>query len=242
MGCKLSLLLTLVGYLAVAPVRAQTTDSDGADDTGDTEVPAPVVANPPATETAATPVKSQSESAETLSRRVDELLDRFPGDPSLDELKQAALRFADADRHSARHWKTAPNRAALLPALKFTFDHDMERDETLDRYQDRPDRWGADTDRDFGFQLSAQWKLDELVFNSDEIRVWSALADRAARRQAVLTMLIGYFFERRKLQLTLLLNPPQTLNEMAEIKIRIAELEAALDALTGGYFSKKRGL
>ncbi len=183
----------------------------------------------------ARPVLSQDKG---FDRQIDKVLKSLPQEPSLDALKRAALRFSDADINSAKSWKTAPNRAALLPDLKFVFDHDLERDEALDRYQDKPDRWGADTDRDLGFQVSAQWKLDELVFNPDEVRVWNALADRASRREAVLTLLIGIYFERRRLQLKALLSPPTNVAEMAEQTLRIAELTASIDAMTGGHLSK----
>jgi hypothetical protein len=49
--------------------------------------------------------------------------------------------------------------------------------------------------------------------------------------------LVGYYFERRKLQLKELLSPPEDIEEMAELKLRIAELTASIDALTGGCLS-----
>ena len=185
---------------------------------------------------------------ETPMQRIDAALRRFDSEPSLEALKQAALRYADADRDGARRWLRATNAAAALPLAKLVFDHDMGRDENLDRYQDEPDRWGAGTARKMGFQVSLQWRLDELVFNPDEVRVWGALADRAERREAVLTVLVGYYFERRRLQVKELLDPPAELAEAAELKLRIAELTASIDAMTGGLLSlalsdsaKKRG-
>jgi hypothetical protein len=180
---------------------------------------------------------AQAAQRKRLGDRIEKALQKFAFEPSLAELQKAALSYQDTDPETAKRWRKAPNRAALLPTLKFVFDRDLERDESLDRYQDEPDRWGADTDHDLGFQVSAQWELDELVFNSDEVRVWGALADRASRREALLTMLVGYYFERRKLQLKELLSPPEDIEEMAELKLRIAELTASIDALTGGCLS-----
>jgi len=170
--------------------------------------------------------------------RIRRALARLSHEPSLDELKRAALSYLDADPKTARRWRKSPNRAALLPTVKFTYDHDFERDEALDRYQDDPDRWGADTDRDIGFQVSAQWELDELVFNSDEVRVWGALADRAARRESVLTVLVGYYFERRRLQLKQRLAPPTAIEAQWELSLRITELTASIDSLTGGALTR----
>lgn len=171
-------------------------------------------------------------------RRIDAALASFSDEPSLPDLATAALGLADADTESASHWMAAPNLAAILPKIRFVGDYDEGRDEALDRYQDEPDRWGADTDRGLGFQLSAEWQLGELVFNSDEVRVWDALADRAERREALLRLLVSQYYERRRLQVRLLLAPPAGLVERAEARLRIDELTAGIDALTGGLLSR----
>ncbi len=159
-------------------------------------------------------------------------------EPTLQELKRAALRRADADLKSSRGWMRSTNWSAVLPVLKVTVEHDMERDESLDRYQDEPDRWGADTDKDLGFQVSAQWNLPELIFNPDEVRVYSALANRAARREALLTVLVGYYYERLRLKLLQKVAPETIPAKALERKVRIQELAALIDALTGGLLSR----
>ena len=169
-----------------------------------------------------------------LKKKMDEALSKLAHEPSLHKLKQAALKLADADVKSVEGWMRSTNLAAILPVMKFTAKHDFERDESLDRYQDEPDRWGADTDRDLGFQVSAQWTLGELVFNPDEVRVYRALANRAARREAVVTLLIGYYFERRRLIIEDYILPINDKRKAIEHKIRIQELTASIDALTGG--------
>jgi hypothetical protein len=160
-------------------------------------------------------------------------------EPTLQELERAALRVADADAAETRRWHRTPRLSAMLPTLKLTSDYDIGRDEALDRYQDEPDRWGADTDRAMGFQASCQWHLNELVFNADEVKVYNALADRAARREGILNLLIGYYFERRRLQLEGLLLPPGDIGEALDREMRIRQLTASIDALTGGLLSSK---
>ena len=169
---------------------------------------------------------------------IKEATARLAGEPRLERLKSAALRLADADVEGARGWMRATNWAAVLPVVKFTAEHDMERDESLDRYQDEPDRWGADTDRDLGLQVSAQWNLGEIVLNPDEVRVYGALANRAARREALLSVLVSYYFERRKLQLTELVSPATDSMKALDIRMRIEELTSLIDALTGGLLSR----
>ncbi|MBW2276193.1 MAG: hypothetical protein JRF63_01805 [Deltaproteobacteria bacterium] len=170
--------------------------------------------------------------------RIERALSSLAGEPSLRELERAALRLADADAEGADGWMGSANWSAVLPVVKVVAEHDLERDESLDRYQDEPDRWGADTDRDLGFQVSAQWNLPELVFNPDEVRIYGALANRATRREALLTTLVGYYFERRRQQLAELLEPAPDLARELERRMRIEELTAVIDALTGGLLTR----
>jgi hypothetical protein len=85
---------------------------------------------------------------------------------------------------------------------------------------------------------SAEWKLAELVFDPDEVRVYDLLGDRAVRREALLTLLVGAYFERRQLMLTELLLPAATPDEAIARRMRIDELSAVIDALTGGLLSR----
>lgn len=178
-------------------------------------------------------------AAAAADDRIEQALKRLEHEPSLRELERAALRRADADVAGADGWMDATNWSAVLPVVKLTAEHDLERDESLDRYQDDPDRWGADTDRAYGIDISLQWKLDELVFNPDELKVYDALADRALRRESLLSVLVGYYYERRRLQLETMLVPPADVREALDRRMRINELTAAIDALTGGRLSSK---
>jgi hypothetical protein len=188
-------------------------------------------------EETAEPAADRTRGADARAR-IDRALESLAHEPSLRELERAALRLADADVEGADGWMGSANWSAVLPVVKLVAEHDLERDESLDRYQDEPDRWGADTDRDLGFQISAQWDLPELVFNPDEVRIYGALANRATRREALLTTLVGYYYERRRLQLAELLDPAPDLARELDRRLRIEELTAVIDALTGGALTR----
>lgn len=205
-------------FSAPAPIQAQESDSQDAR----------------LEQRAAEPPPSSEEAAQAVALALAEL----DGEPSLEELEQAALKIARADPLSVEGWIEATRRSAWLPVLKLSADHKRGRDESLDRDQVGPDEWGADTDRGFGVGVSVQWNLSELVFNADEIRVHKALEDRAQRREAILTTLINTWFERRRLQLELKLKPPADPLEYARLRLAVQSLGATIDALTGGLLSR----
>jgi hypothetical protein len=177
--------------------------------------------------------------AVSFNRQIDRALAALSHEPSLAALKAAALQHADLGRTETDGWKRAANLQALLPILKVTADLGVGRDEALDRYQDKPDRWGADTDQGYGVGLQAQWKLGALVFNADELKVYDMLSDRAVRREALLSTLVSLYFERRRLQLTAMLAPPEGASEIVSNRMRLGELTATIDALTGGLLSRR---
>lgn len=168
---------------------------------------------------------------------IERALARLDGEPSLAELQRAALRVADADPESVRKWRRAPNLSHVLPRFRATTNYNIERDESLIRYQEKPDRWGATSDHDLRLQFWAQWELSRLVFNPDEVRVHGALANRAQRRENLLATLVGYYYERRRLQLEEIIDPPSEMADIIELRMRIDELTAMIDALTGGLLS-----
>ena len=47
------------------------------------------------------------------------------------------------------------------------------------------------------------------------------------------------YFERRRLQIEIMASPPNDLKVSLEKELRLQELTADIDALTGGYFSKQ---
>jgi hypothetical protein len=174
-----------------------------------------------------------------LKRKIDEAARALSKEPSLAELRQAALRQADADKAPTDRWKRGVRLSSILPTLKVGADSGQSRDESLDRYQDDPDRWGADTERGFGADVSVQWKLDRLIFNTDELKVYDTLADRAVRRENLSTLLINVYFERKRLLLEEMLLPPEDVGDALERQMRIEELTETIDALTGGLLSQK---
>jgi hypothetical protein len=58
-------------------------------------------------------------------------------------------------------------------------------------------------------------------------------------RDDVLNEVTRIYFERRRLQVEMLLSPPERVEDKIEKELRLQELTASIDALTGGFFSEK---
>ena len=161
----------------------------------------------------------------------EEILKRLSlSEPSIAQVQEAALRYAEVV-HPERI-KTLRRNArlkALLPDISVDYDKTINYDSGSDRYYIGPRDWG----------LSLSWDVGELIF-SEQIR----LIDSNARLQVqlrddILDEVTRLYYERRRLQVELILNPPQTPEEKLSKRLRLEELTANIDGLTGGYLSRQ---
>ena len=185
------------------------------------------------------PQEDRLENQPDEKQLLENILRKLEAEPPLETLLHAALIQADADVERARSWHRRVRLSPILPTVKLSVGYDLEHDENLDRTQTEPDQWGADTDQDLELQATVQWDFSKLVYHPEELKVQTALARRADRREALLTLLIGYWFERRQIQILLAVRPPEELETRIQQTLRLKELTACIDALTGGRLTRK---
>jgi hypothetical protein len=87
--------------------------------------------------------------------------------------------------------------------------------------------------------IQGTWDLDELIYNPVEPRVAREQVRLINMRDRVVDEVTRRFYERRRLQIDMELSPPTDLNDRVRKELRIQELTADMDALTGGWFSEK---
>jgi len=112
---------------------------------------------------------------------------------------------------------------------------DIDRGGTND-----PDRFIAgpkDLSEDRYATLS--WDVGDLIYNSDQTSIDTRSKLMVELRNDVLNEVTHLYFERRRLQIETLMVPMKDLPLNLEREIRLQELTAGIDALTGGYLSSK---
>ena len=170
---------------------------------------------------------------------VGELLAPFAGEPSVRELQRAAARHAEVHPELVRSWQRRIRTAAIAPNFKVSIGRggtDLHSTIALDG----SDRLTIGNNDIWRFDGSASWALDRLVFDHEELRLSREAQRLAARREQLLTEVAQLYFERRRLQVALLLEPPRSPREAADTALDIDELTAVLDGLTDGAMSRPR--
>jgi hypothetical protein len=188
----------------------------------------------------------------------EEVLSRFDEEPTVLEVQEVATAYAHISQDTMDGWSTRANLQALMPRVRV-----RTRWQTFDDVQDDFDQsFEADADgnlvladvdqdnrieddEDFRLELWGDWDLRELVFNPDLLRVSNEVSDLVELREDILTTVTSLYYERRRSQAQLILDPPADPVERLRRELEIQELTAGIDALTGGWFSaelSRRGL
>ncbi len=167
---------------------------------------------------------------------VEEVLAQFANEPGVGKVQAMAMSYTKTNPELIEGWLKASKAAFGLPAVTLDYDKDLDdyntwnyvdldgdgkvEAEEFQLYNSR-----ADDDDSFGVRLA--WRLDKIVMSSERIRVINESQEDVTR----------IYFDRRRLQVEQLLSPPADLRTKLKNELRLQELTANIDALTGGRFS-----
>lgn len=172
--------------------------------------------------------------------RVQDTLEALKLEPSIQQTQAAALQFFNIDPDTVSGMRTRAALKALLPVVEGSVrvnDSTVDSD-TIDRqnFDDTiPALVGATGADVFEYGVSARWNLPQLVFNSEVLDVSSL----AVLQEGVLKEVTRLYYTRRRLQVDLALNPAEDAATRLSKELRIEELTATLDAMTGNLFSRQ---
>jgi hypothetical protein len=160
-------------------------------------------------------------------------------EPSVQELHRAVIHYTNLKNSKTKRWQIASRISSLLPNLSFGKDFsqtnnvDIDRGSTTDRDQFifGPD----DIDRDWSFDVG--WDLGDLIWSSNQTSIDSREKLMVELRNDVVAEATRIYYERRRLQMDLLLNPSSDPQDHYERLLRIEELTSLLDGMSGGFFS-----
>lgn len=176
-----------------------------------------------------------------------DLLDLFSREPTVRDVQQAAIRYNDVGNGKIKRWHAASRLKALVPDVSFnkyisnhnTIDLDRRGTNEPDFYILGPDATSISNSLNFG------WDLKDLVWSTDQTSIDSREKLMVELREDIVGEITRLYFERRRLLMEFFLNRPSEHKEYLESLLRIEELTAYLDGLTGGYLTKelvKRGI
>ncbi len=175
--------------------------------------------------------------------------DPMAPDPPLAELRRRALERAGLDVARGRALRRGLARRAFWPELSLRlaadFERDVERDSDqsfvsgatrrlLDRRHDRSDGYSATIELD--------WDLGGVAYPQESVDLSRELRQVVSLRDDVADEINQLYFERQGIRERLLGGEALPEDEERRLRLRAAELEAGLDAWTGGWLSRWRAV
>lgn len=161
-------------------------------------------------------------------------------EPTIQEVQRAALRFYNAEPETVDSLRTRATIKSLLPDVSASYrsgnngvfinQFDYLNGAPTQNYQVGRDFSQGDV---YEWQVSGSWSLSRLVFNPEVLDVSSM----AAIQEGVLKEITRLYYTRRRLQVDLIFSNPQDPAVRMSKQIRIDQMTATIDALTGNLLS-----
>jgi hypothetical protein len=214
---------------------------------------------------------------------VKTVLGQFSQEPSVQELQEVAMRWAEVHPDLIEGWRKGAKYRALLPDFTINYIHDnrttdrwlhMDEVKEYDRrefgtlisdsiidanitgidfitttefsdkfydYTQTIDRDTAQdtTDRRRRIDFRFKWELGDFLYSPQQVRISDESRDLVELRNDVLEQVTQFYFQRRQLQIDMLLSPVEDLRERLRLELQLQEVTANIDYLTGGYLTQR---
>ena len=164
----------------------------------------------------------------------------YKDEPKINEVQEAAIRYAEVEPSKVRLWRKQAAMKALLPQFNIGINRDTTdlwhwESGSTTKAGDDTLMSGRDT---IEWDLSLSWDLGEIVWNNDQTSIDARSRLTVQLREDILDEVTKIYFERIRTKMELDTLSIEDRKKRQEKELRLQELSAMLDALTGGYFSR----
>ncbi len=176
-------------------------------------------------------------------KRPDILKGYFKDEPDVREVQKAAIKYAEVDPTKIKRWRKQAAKKAWLPKLSADLGRnttDLWHWETgssaIGQCGDDLLRRGKDS---LDWDVGLSWDLSNLIWNSDQTSIDVRSRLMVELRNDILDEVNKIYFERIRIKMELDNLSIEDRKKRFEKELRLKELTASIDALTGGYFSQQ---
>ncbi len=181
-------------------------------------------------------------TATEVDAEVADALRVLAQDPAIADVQKAALDHFAVSQDDLASYRATARLRALLPSVSggYTQDDDKSRrSETnyLEWVNRTPPQISDDTNSTGRTYTAAlTWSLSSLVFDANQLEAYALVGIH----EDVLTEVTRLYYTRQHNLLALTLDPPKDPRAKAALVLRTREIEAMLEAMTGGAWSRLR--
>lgn len=173
---------------------------------------------------------------------VEDQLAQLKKEPSVQAAQKAALRFFKIDPDTVNGMRSGSQWKWVLPEVDVRYrmnDGTVDVNRIDQQVQDTPFSFDDANSNVKEWVFQGSWALPRLVFNPETLDVSSLVV----LQEKVLKEVTTLYYTRRRLQVSMILSPPKDTASRISMELRVEQMTATLDAMTGNLFAKwsKRG-
>ena len=176
---------------------------------------------------------------------IQRALDALKAEPSVREVQEAALRYFRVNTDQVNSMRSRASMKAALPVFEVSGGFTQsDLGEDTRNYEKivgptvgNPEGLWIDRSaggNGFDVRGKVSCNFPQLVFNAEELDV----ASLAGLVEGLLKESTRLYYMRRRLQVDMILTPPTDQASLLTKQLRLEELTALIDAMTGGWFSE----
>jgi len=171
----------------------------------------------------------------------DIIADYGRGEPGIEQVQKAAIKYAEVSPEKIKFWRRQAAAKAILPKLSAGVGRNTtdlwhwEGGSTTKAYDDVLMK-GRDA---LDWDVALSWDLSELIWNPDQTSIDVRSKLMVQLRDDILDEVTKLYFERLRLKMEIDDLAMEDRKKRSVKLLRLQELTASIDALTGGYFSKE---
>lgn len=163
----------------------------------------------------------------------------YKDEPKISEVQQAAIKYAEVEPEKIKLWRKQARKKAILPQLSIGIDRNTTdlwhwEGGSTTKTDDDILRRGRDS---VDWDLTLSWNLGELIWNDDQTSIDVRSRLMVELRDDILDEVTKLYFERIRVKMEINNLSIEDSRKRSEKELKLQELTASLDALTGGYFS-----
>ncbi len=166
-------------------------------------------------------------------------LEQFVAEPTIAQVRATAIRYAEVMPEKIQSWRARAAWKSWIP--HFTLSLNRSTDATIGSSSSAGKTTftvGPD-DHSLTVNYGFTWDLANLVWSTDQTSIDVRSRLMVQLRNDILDEVTRLYFERRRLQVEYALAPVKEPTLQAERQLRLEELTAQIDALTGGEFGPR---
>lgn len=163
----------------------------------------------------------------------------YKGEPDIKQIQKAAIKYAEVEPEKIQLWRKQAAKKAFMPKISASVDRD-----TSDLWHwESGSNAKADDDvlikgnDSVGWGVTVSWDLAEIIWNNDQTSIDNRSRLMVQLREDILDEVTKLYFERIRLKMEVDNLNIEERKKRFEKELKIKELTAMLDAMTGGYFS-----